>query len=198
MPLGRLSVARAARSSAPHRQPYREPSGLIDSWHATLLRITCVQQQAKALAKMGATRCAAREAQREARMTCGVEHGYRVLVVDDDVACVQLVRDVLEDEGCRVVMAATRDEALAASAGERLDLIILDVRMPGNGQRLADLLGERCHDVPIIFLSAGLTPAWLPAGVPFVAKPFDIARLVEVMRRTLASRPAASACAAAC
>jgi DNA-binding response OmpR family regulator len=80
--------------------------------------------------------------------------GQTVLVVDDEPAIVELLRDFLEAGGFTVRTAPDGSEALAAMADGRVDCVLLDVMMP-------DLSGfDVCRrirdesDVPILFLSA--------------------------------------------
>jgi signal transduction histidine kinase/CheY-like chemotaxis protein len=54
-----------------------------------------------------------------------------VLVVDDEPDTVQFERTLLEQEGFRVVAAASGQEALAALGREPVDLVLLDLKMPG-------------------------------------------------------------------
>jgi DNA-binding response OmpR family regulator len=81
-----------------------------------------------------------------------------VLVVDDDRAIVELMRDFLEPEGFHVEEALDASEAQAVLESEPVDCVILDVMMPG--QSGFDLCRQirggagSVRDVPIIFLSA--------------------------------------------
>lgn len=59
------------------------------------------------------------------------EPGGSILVADDNPTNRQLYRELLEQEGFRVTVAADGEAALAAWQTERPDLLILDVRMPG-------------------------------------------------------------------
>jgi len=54
-----------------------------------------------------------------------------VLIVDDDARNCELLGRLLEMEGCRVIRALNVADGLRRAAGERLDLVLLDVRMPG-------------------------------------------------------------------
>ncbi|MFC7442014.1 response regulator transcription factor [Laceyella putida] len=77
-----------------------------------------------------------------------------ILVVDDDKAIVELMRDFLEDEGFRVKEAFNANEALEILRRSPVDCVILDVMMPGqNGFELCREI-RRTNDVPILFLSA--------------------------------------------
>ena len=80
-----------------------------------------------------------------------------ILVVDDTPTNVALVKKIFENEGCRVVAAHNGEEALAKTAGERFDLILLDVMMPVmDGFEACERLKaqERTKDIPVIFLTA--------------------------------------------
>ncbi len=54
-----------------------------------------------------------------------------ILVVDDDEAIRKLLTDELKDEGYQVITACDAREALKMVETEKLDLVILDIRMPG-------------------------------------------------------------------
>lgn len=55
----------------------------------------------------------------------------RVAIVDDDVRIRTLLRLELEDLGAEVLCYASAEEAIAATADRRLDLVLLDVGLPG-------------------------------------------------------------------
>lgn len=82
-----------------------------------------------------------------------------VLVVDDDPAIVELMRDFLETEGYDAETAATSDEALRVLHDTQVDCMLVDVMMPGqSGFDLCRQVRET-RDIPIIFLSARDTDA---------------------------------------
>lgn len=77
-----------------------------------------------------------------------------VLVVDDEPAIVELLRDFLEAEDFRVATARDGHEALAALARGPVDCVLLDVMMPDlSGFDLCRRIRET-SDVPLLFLSA--------------------------------------------
>ena len=77
-----------------------------------------------------------------------------VLVVDDEVAIVKVLRDFLEAEGFGVLMARDGAEALATLAREPVDCLLLDIMMPGaDGFDVCRQIRART-DVPILFLTA--------------------------------------------
>ena len=116
--------------------------------------------------------------------------GQTVLVVDDERQIVQLVADLLTDEGYDVRCAYDGVMALEAVDRSPPDLVLTDVKMPRlDGVALARCLRERGCRVPVVLMSAVDADARL-SGVPFVPKPFDLDHLVAVVGRALADAAA--------
>lgn len=84
----------------------------------------------------------------------------KVLCVDDNPANLRLVETFLSEMGARVVTASSGEEALSITGEQRIDLIFMDVQMPGmdGRQTTAELrLREEiagCDAVPIVALTA--------------------------------------------
>ncbi|MGA8572272.1 MAG: response regulator [Desulfobaccales bacterium] len=78
-----------------------------------------------------------------------------ILVVDDEEAIRTLLQEELSDEGYRVIMAGSAREALKRVEEEALDLVILDIRMPGMDglEALPRILGLK-EGLPVILNSA--------------------------------------------
>lgn len=125
-----------------------------------------------------------------------------VLVVDDDPAIVDLLRDFLEMEGYRVATALNGEEALRVVEREDVGCLLLDVMMPAmSGYDLCRRLREK-SDVPILFLSGRDTDADKIRGLAIggddyivkSATPSEVVmRVKAVLRRTrreLQSQPA--------
>ena len=116
--------------------------------------------------------------------------GQTVLVVDDERQIVQLVADLLIDEGYDVRCAYDGVMALEAVDRSPPDLVLTDVKMPRlDGVALARRLRERGCRVPVVLMSAVYADAKL-SGAPFVPKPFDLDHLVAVVGRALADAAA--------
>jgi two-component system response regulator (stage 0 sporulation protein F) len=79
----------------------------------------------------------------------------RILVVDDDEAIRTLLKDELTDEGYQVIIATNAREALKLVDQEPLDLVILDIRMPGMDglEALPRILGMK-EGLPVILNTA--------------------------------------------
>jgi two-component system alkaline phosphatase synthesis response regulator PhoP len=115
-----------------------------------------------------------------------------VLVVDDEPAIVEIVRDYLADAGFRVSTAASGDEALRQVRSIIPDLVVLDLGLPGvDGLDVAREI-RRSSTVPIIMLTARADEADRVAGLElgaddYVVKPFSprelLARVRAVLRR---------------
>jgi two-component system response regulator VicR len=116
----------------------------------------------------------------------------RILIVEDDAALAQLLRDNLIIDGFSVECAASADEALQRTRAFTPDLVLLDLMLPGiSGFDLGKSLSKG-GDVPIIILSALGQKADKLRGLKmgaddYVTKPFDmeelVARIHTVLRR---------------
>ena len=119
-------------------------------------------------------------------------HVPHVLVVDDDPDIRIVVRDYLARNDMRVTAVASGREMLEVFETEAVDLVLLDVRMPGeNGMLLAQALRERAS-VPIVLLTGNSDEADRVMGLElgaddYVTKPFSprelLARIRAVLRR---------------
>ena len=110
-----------------------------------------------------------------------------ILVVDDDSAIRDIERQILADNGFRVVEARDGAEALRAIDIEQPALILLDVQMPGiDGPTFARELRTRLRRVPLVILTGVPDPkreADRCNAEAFLRKPFDADELVRVVRR---------------
>ena len=116
----------------------------------------------------------------------------KVLVVDDDVKTVEMVKLYLKRDGYKVLAAYDGIEALRLARESRPDLIVLDLMLPGmDGLEVCRKVREE-SDVPIIMLTARTTEndrlAGLDSGADdYVTKPFSprelAARVRAVLRR---------------
>lgn len=108
-----------------------------------------------------------------------------VLIVDDEPAIVDLLSQLLEDEGYRVVSAGDGQAAWETVREQRPDLVIADVMMPRmDGFALVDRLSDGNQPVPVILMSAAVESR--RQGVPFIAKPFDLGELLDLVNTYLA------------
>lgn len=114
-----------------------------------------------------------------------------ILVVDDDEDLQQLLRLVLEGQGYSVETASNGEEALACLERRRPGVILLDMRMPVmNGwEFVAALQRDGRRAPPIVVVTAAANPGQQAAEVGaagWIAKPFDMRRVMEAVERALA------------
>jgi len=119
-----------------------------------------------------------------------------ILLVEDDASVRQLTERMLRQLGYDVRTAGTPDEALTrASSGERVDLVLSDVAMPGmSGAELRARLRRRRPDVPTLLMSAHATAAIVrdveqDGRVGILQKPFSLVELSRAVRHALGARP---------
>lgn len=122
-----------------------------------------------------------------------VPAGASILVVDDDAQIRQLVANLLRENGFRVTPARDAREFREALAGGSIDLVILDLMLPGtNGFELCKEL-RRTSSLPVIMLSARGAETDRVVGLEigaddYIAKPFGarelVARVNAVLRRS--------------
>ena len=122
----------------------------------------------------------------------------RVLAVDDDPQALRYVSDALTKAGYTPIVTGDPEEALRLVGGEKPDLVLLDMMLPGTDgiELMKDIL--ETAEVPVIFLSAygqdQLVARALDMGAAdYVAKPFSptelAARIRAALRRRAASEP---------
>jgi DNA-binding response OmpR family regulator len=109
-----------------------------------------------------------------------------ILVVDDDEAIRTLLQEELEDEGYKVLIATNARDALKMVAAEALDLVILDIRMPGMDglEALPRILGIK-EGLPVIMNTAysqyqDSFMSW--AADAYVVKSSDLTELKEKIK----------------
>ena len=109
-----------------------------------------------------------------------------ILVVDDDEAIRTLLQEELEDEGYKVLIATNARDALKMVAAEPLDLVILDIRMPGMDglEALPRILGIK-EGLPVIMNTAysqyqDSFMSW--AADAYVVKSSDLTELKEKVK----------------
>jgi len=112
-----------------------------------------------------------------------------VLVVDDDVPIREMLTLALEMQGYRVIQAADGLQALERVADEQIDLVTLDIMMPGmDGWTVADKLraDRRTSHIPRIMISGVPVDQLMRAcasrqAAAIVSKPFDLDHVLDLV-----------------
>jgi two-component system, OmpR family, alkaline phosphatase synthesis response regulator PhoP len=121
--------------------------------------------------------------------------GEHILVVEDDVNIMELVRYNVTNKGYKVTGVATGENALMTIGAYKPDLVVLDLMLPGiDGITICEHLkkSEGTKDIPIIMVTAKGEDEDIVKGLEagaddYVTKPFSIdvllARIKAVLRR---------------
>jgi CheY-like chemotaxis protein len=113
------------------------------------------------------------------------EHQDCVLVVDDEQDIRDTLREVVEMGGCSAITAANGADALRMLATCRPCLVILDLLMPVmSGEEFLDVVRGQPELAGLHVLISTSAPERAPPGVPVLAKPVDVFKLWDWMRRT--------------
>ena len=120
----------------------------------------------------------------------------RILVVDDDDAVRGVVKAVLERAGYQIVTASNGPDAIALVRAQAVDLVLLDIEMPGmNGFDVCGLLRADpvLRAIPVMMMTGRpiigvLEKVQAVGAVEFIPKPFDRHSLLEKVRMHLLSR----------
>ncbi|OOM10352.1 response regulator transcription factor [Clostridium saccharobutylicum] len=114
----------------------------------------------------------------------------RIFLVEDDKAIARNLALLLRSEGFTVTHAFTRSEAIAAFAGNKFDLALIDISLPdGNGFTVCTEIKET-QDVPVIFLTASGDESSVVTGLnmgadDYITKPFRPRELIARIRTAL-------------
>lgn len=116
----------------------------------------------------------------------------KILVVDDEVKILEVVKALLESKGFIVYTAENADRAFEIFNNEPISLILLDLMLPGtSGEEICKTIRKKSR-VPIIMLTAKVKEADMLEGLgigadDYITKPFSLkalyARIEAVLRR---------------
>jgi len=123
----------------------------------------------------------------------------KVLIVDDEEDVLWMLGKRLRAVGYSVITATNGTDAIGLAKSQHPDIIILDIIMPGmEGGEVAAELKEHplTRSIPVILLTAMLSKTEekkhgsMVGGHTALAKPFDIEKLLDQMKKLLCSTAA--------
>ncbi|WP_322102723.1 response regulator [Paraburkholderia sp. J41] len=109
-----------------------------------------------------------------------------VLLVDDDTNALDALKELVGQEGYRVRTAADGSDALQSALDDPPDVVISDCMMPRmDGLELMREMrrNNRLADVPLVLVSALVTPPPDANVVGFLRKPFAVSQLLDILHR---------------
>ena len=123
--------------------------------------------------------------------------GNKILIVDDEPHILQLLAARLKANHYQVIAASNAEQAFRAAHEEKPDVILLDIRMPGeSGTSLFENLksSKSAAAIPVIFITAypqdNMRDKVLAMGAAdFIAKPFNADDLLRKVEKALALKP---------
>ncbi|MEO8338741.1 MAG: response regulator [Nitrospirota bacterium] len=124
----------------------------------------------------------------------GIPHGMAtILIIDDEASIRNLLKEVLEKESHRVLVASDGQEGLTLYQQNKVDLVLMDILMPGTDGLEATLqLTREYLDAKVIAMTGAqgdknfLDVAKLFGARRVFEKPFDLDKLVHAINEELA------------
>ncbi|MFY2561105.1 response regulator [Corallococcus terminator] len=113
----------------------------------------------------------------------------RLLIVDDELAIVEALQDILSVEGYGILTAFNGAEGLQRMAEVRPDLVLLDLMMPVmDGREMLRRMRDdpALRTIPVVVMSAGrISEEERRSSARFLAKPFELDLLLETIAELL-------------
>ena len=116
----------------------------------------------------------------------------KILVVDDEIELLSLMKQVLEDEGYQAFSAANGADGIRLNEREHPDLIILDLRMPEmDGIETLRQIRKKDDKVKVVILTGYGSPDTIRDAADldvseYLSKPFENDHLVHIIGELLA------------
>ena len=126
-------------------------------------------------------------------MTVPANRRRTILVVDDEPEMQALFERILSTDDAEILGARTGAEALAIARRTRLDLVILDIKLPDvSGTEVLRRLRKRDDSLPVIMVtsygSAETVRTCMRLGAfDYVTKPFEIQEIRRIVRESLSN-----------
>ena len=117
-----------------------------------------------------------------------------ILVVEDDPLILEFLCEILQEEGFKVEPYTSADAAsiYLKEHAEQVALLLTDITMPGtmNGADLANLVGDRWPEQPVLVMSGYETPesSGVKHPVAFIKKPWTFGQLLDCVDSALKSK----------
>jgi DNA-binding NtrC family response regulator len=117
----------------------------------------------------------------------------RLLIAEDDAGLRDALRELLTAEGFEIEVVGDVAEAVRAIEREMFDVVLSDVRMPGDGSALPGLIRRIRPTTPVILMSAVDAPrlrerAVADGVVAWLKKPLSLEDLLGALRQATAGK----------
>lgn len=114
-----------------------------------------------------------------------------ILIVDDEESIRFSLKGGLEDEGYHTLLAANGEEAVQVIERNEIDLILLDIWMPGkDGLQILEELNKSGYRIPVIIMTGHgsidtAVRATRLGALDFIEKPLDLNKIIITINNTL-------------
>jgi len=114
-----------------------------------------------------------------------------ILIVDDDEQILELLREVLEEEGLITDSASDGEEALKKLEDGSYHLVISDIRMPGiDGFEVLQQVKEKYKKTKVILMTGyteeyDISDALILGADDYITKPFDDSKVILAVKNVL-------------
>jgi two-component system response regulator PilR (NtrC family) len=116
-----------------------------------------------------------------------------ILVVDDELSMREFLKILLEKEGYKVSTASEASSALDLIRGQKFDLVLSDIKMPGmGGLSLLEKIKEIDSSLPVIMITAFASPenaviAMKSGAFDFITKPFKVKEIIKIIKSAISA-----------
>lgn len=115
---------------------------------------------------------------------------HKILVVDDDLDILEVLKFLLRKHGYEVIALSEAQKVVETVKSSNLDIILLDINLSGyDGREICKHLKTQLHlKIPVVLFSANATYKGSykdSQADDFVEKPFEIKKLLSVLRSHL-------------
>ncbi|MFB4213577.1 response regulator [Shouchella sp. 1P09AA] len=116
---------------------------------------------------------------------------HNVMIVDDQFGIRVLLTEILQKDGYQMYQAANGKEALDIQEMEEIDIVLLDMKIPGmDGVEILKKMKERQPTIKVVMMTAYgelkmVNEALENGAISYMAKPFDIEDVRQVIRQNL-------------
>ncbi|KQL58920.1 MULTISPECIES: response regulator [Shouchella] len=113
------------------------------------------------------------------------------MIVDDQFGIRVLLTEILQKDGYQMYQAANGKEALDIQELEKIDIVLLDMKIPGmDGVEILKKMKERQPTIKVVMMTAYgelkmVNEALENGAISYMAKPFDIEDVRQVIRHNL-------------
>lgn len=117
-----------------------------------------------------------------------------ILCVDDNTKNLEVISTILNEQGFMIALARSGEDALNVVNNEAIDLILLDIMMPGklDGFEVCKILKEdsETKDIPVLFITArtevdDIVKGFNTGGSDYITKPFQKEELLARVKTHL-------------